>query len=407
MLLLNHFENAMQSIRSNRLRSILTGVGITIGIGSITAILSLGAGAKSIIGDQVDALGGTLAVVRPGAQQDTLSKSINQLSGTQYAASSLTQQDIKIIKETPGVADVAPLMIMQGAVKSRDGASPNASIIATTPSLESINDLSLFEGQFLDRDLVETTAVIGPTLAIELFGTEQVIGKTISVRGQDFTVIGVLDKANAPINFNLVDFDSAVMIGFESGILQNQGTAHIQQINLRVTSVAELGGAVTEINKKLLTSHLGQADFSVLSGDAIAQPNSQIFQIVTGVSVAIAAISLLVGGVGIMNIMLVSVAERTREIGIRKAMGATNGNIIVQFITESLMLSVIGGVTGYAAGYALAFGVSLLLTFSPVLSWEIAVIALAVSIVTGTLFGAYPAIKAARKDPITALRLYN
>ena len=407
MLFRNHLENAVQSVRSNRLRSILTAVGITIGIASITAILSLGAGARSIISDQVDALEGTIAVIRPGVNQSSVSQNINQLAGTQYAASTLTKEDVKTVQKIEHVTDAAPMMLMQGAVQSGDVGPVTAGVIATTPNLQDINQIEIFDGQFLDPDLIETTAVIGHRLAIDLFGTEQVIGKTVTVRGQNFTIIGILKPTNQPINFNVVDFDSSVFIGFESGILQNQGTAHIQQINLRVDSVSNLNGVVTEANKSLLKNHLGQADFSVLSGADISQPNSQLFQIITGVSVAIAAISLLVGGIGIMNIMLVSVAERTREIGIRKAMGATNGTIITQFIVESLLLSLIGGIIGYGIGYLIAFGVSLLLTFDPVFSWEIAATALLISIITGTLFGAYPAFKAARKDPITALRLYN
>ena len=407
MLLLNHIENAMQSIRSNRMRSILTALGVTIGIASITAILTLGVGAREIISKQVDALGGTLAVIRPGVQESTLSKSINSLAGSQYAASTLTKHDIETVKKLPHVKAVAPLMSLQGAVKGEDSSSAQSTIIATTPELQTINHMKLLDGQFLDDSLLQTTAVVGEKLAVDLFGTDSVIGKTVTVRGQDFTIVGVLSRTDTPINFNATDFDSSVLINFESGILQNQGTAHIQQINLEVDSVTNLDQTVVAANKALLKNHLGLVDFSVLSGKAIAQPNSQLFRVITGVSVAIAGISLLVGGVGIMNIMLVSVAERTREIGIRKAMGATNGTITVQFITESLILSAVGGLVGYAAGSLLAFVLSLLLTFNPVFSWEVFAIAIVVSITTGTLFGAYPALKAAKKDPIAALRLYN
>lgn len=408
MLLYNHIENALQSVRSNKLRSLLTALGITIGIASITAILSLGAGARAIVADQVDSLGGTLAIVRPGVQASSLSQNISQLSSPQYAASTLTKDDLSTISKTEHVSAVAPLMVLQGAVHGDLSAPPvGTHIVATTPQLQEINQIKILDGQFLDEDLIETTAVVGYQLAIDLFGTEQVIGKSIKVRGETFTIIGILERINTPINFNTVDFDKSVFIGFESGILQNQGTAHIQQINFQVDSVANLDSAVIEVNKALLKNHLNQPDFTVATGASIAQPSSQLFTIITGVSVAIAAISLLVGGVGIMNIMLVSVAERTREIGIRKAMGATNGNISMQFITESLLLSIVGGILGYVLGYLLAFGVSLLLTFDPVFSWEILATALCVSVITGTLFGAFPAIKAARKDPITALRLYN
>ena len=407
MLFFNHIENAVQSVRSNRLRSFLTVIGIAIGIASVTAILALGAGARTIVSKQVDDLGGTIAVVRPGQVDVSLSKNLNQMAGAHYASSTLTKKDLSSIEEIPHVSAAAPIMTLQGAIKAGDRAATDANIIATTPALEQINQLPVLDGQFLDPDLMDTTAVVGYQLAIDLFGTEQVIGKTASVRGEIFTIIGILKRVNEPVNFSLVDFDRSIFIGFNSGILQNQGTAHIQQINLQVDSVSSLNSVTTEVNKTLLKNHLGQADFTVLSGDAISQPNSQLFKVVTGVSVAIAIISLIVGGVGIMNIMLVSVAERTREVGIRKAMGASNGSIVAQFITESLLLSTIGGAAGYTIGYLLAFATSIFLAFDPVFSWEIAATALIVSLVTGTVFGAYPAIKAARKDPITALRLYN
>jgi len=251
------------------------------------------------------------------------------------------------------------------------------------------------------------TTVIGPQLSIDTFGTEQSIGKTIRIKGGSFTVIGVLKRANNPVNYNNVDFDRAAVISLASGRALNQGASYLQQINVKSDSVAHLGSVMTEINKALLKNHFGEVDFSVLSGSQIAQPTSHMFTAIAGVSVAIAAISLVVGGVGIMNIMLVSVAERTREIGIRKALGATNGDIVAQFIIESLSLSIGGGISGYLVGYVIAFAVSTFLTFDPVLNWEIALTALGVSLVIGTLFGIYPAIRAARKDPISALRQYE
>lgn len=263
------------------------------------------------------------------------------------------------------------------------------------------------DGQFLDPTLSDTTAVIGPQLSINLFGTEQTIGKTVSIKGKPFTVIGVLKRQNDPVNYNNVDFDNAVVINLDSGRELNQGASHIQQINIKSDSVSNLQGIITQVNQTLLRTHLGQVDFSVLSGDAIAQPTSRIFMAIAGASVAIAAISLIVGGIGIMNIMLVNVVERTREIGIRKALGATSGDIVWQFLIESLALSIGGGIAGYLLGYALAFAISMLLTFDPVLNWQIAGIALGVSVVIGTIFGLYPAIRAARKDPISALRQYD
>ncbi len=407
-LLLIHLQNARQSIKSSRLRSFLTMLGITIGVASITTILALSAGANQIVSSQVDALGGNIAVVRPGAPSiDAINGLSEVTSEHRFAASTLTTSDIKTIQEIPHVEAVAPIMVLSGAVVGTNNSPGSAPIVATTPELETVSGLKIADGQFLDPNLSASTAVIGPQLSIDIFGTEHSIGQTVRIKGEPFTIIGVLKRANDPINYNNVDFDTAVFINMDSGRELNQGATHLQQINVQSESVSHLSEVITAMNKALLRNHLGEADFAVLSGTQIAQPTSRIFTAIAGVSVAIAAISLIVGGVGIMNIMLVSVAERTREIGIRKALGASNSDIVAQFLIESLTLSIGGGILGYMAGYIIAFAASIFLTFDPVLNWQIAATALAVSLIIGTLFGLYPAIRAARKDPISALRQYE
>lgn len=408
LLITNHLQNAWQSLHSNRLRSLLTMVGITIGVASITTILALSDGASQIVIDQVDELGGNIAVIRPGSTSGQPIDDLTQLPSRQYfAASTLTWNDLMTIQKLPGVEAAAPLMVLTGAIKGTHPAPANTPIIATTPELASISNLKMRDGQFLDPTLRANTAVIGQQLAIEIFGTDQAIGKTVNIKGADFTVIGVLRRMNNPINYNGVDFDSAVIINEESRALINQQSLQIQQINVRSTSVEALNGLIVDINKILLRNHMGENDFSVLSGEEIARPTNQLFDAVAGTTAAIAAISLLVGGIGIMNIMLVSVAERTREIGIRKAVGASNQDIVAQFLIESLSLSVAGGIFGYLLGYVAAFLISTFLTFDPVINWETAGVAAGLSIITGMVFGLYPAIRAARKDPIDALRQYD
>ena len=407
-LFLSHLQNAREALRAHRMRSFLTMLGITIGVASITAILALGAGASSVVGRQVEALGGTIAVVGPGSIVESGINRLTELPNQQrFAASTLTSSDLASIQDVENVVAAAPLMVLSGVVQGESTAPADTPIVATTPDIVEVNELDIRDGQFLASDLSIDTAVIGPQLSISAFGTEQSIGKTITVKGKPFTVVGILERTNTPINFNGVDFDNAVFINNDSGMALNQGSTQIQQINFRVASLGDLDRAIIDVNKVLLRNHLGQADFSVLSGEEVAAPTNQLFVAIAAVTTAIAAISLLVGGVGIMNSMLIGVAERTREIGIRKALGASNTDITAQFLIESLALSIGGGIGGFALGYAIAFVVSLGLPFDPGISWTIVLVATVVSLGVGLLFGLYPALRAAYKDPINALRQYD
>lgn len=407
ILLFNHFQNAYQSLRSTRMRTSLTMLGVGIGVASVTAILSLSSGATRIIADQVDELGGNIAVVRPGIESDQLERLTTPNPYQSYATSTLSEKDVRTISELPSVQAAAPLMIVKNTLRGANDSSADTALVATTPELVDIAGLTVGDGQFIDTVTNKDTAVIGNQLSIDLFGTDQSIGKTFTVKDSRFTIIGVLSRNENPINFNTVDFDRSAIVSLENGKRFNQGTTQIQQINIQAKSVDQLPSAISQARQALQENHQGEQDFMILSGREIATPTSQLFTIVTSATTVVAIITLIVGGVGIMNIMLVSVAERTREIGIRKALGATNAHVIAQFLIEALAMSLGGAILGYFLGYIVAFAVSTLLPFAPVFTWQIAVTAVGIAIVIGTLFGLYPAIRAARKDPIESLRHYN
>lgn len=406
LLIIEHIQNAVMSLRSTKTRTLLTTLGVAIGVASITTILSLSSGITQVVADQIDALGGNIAVVRPGTF-DKGADFANPITQQSFSTSTIDESDVADIQKLPGVKSAAPLMLLSGSMKAGDTTVNNGVVVATTPAFEDVSNLSIREGQFIDSVTNRDTAVIGPQLSINLFGTDQPIGKVFTIRGQRFTVIGVLQRVNDPVNFNNVDFDNAAIISLESGKSFHGGVAQIQQIDIRAESVEKLPSVIDKTKAQLLKNHKGENDFQVLSGEEVSRPTSQFFIAVTGVMTAIAAISLVVGGIGIMNIMLVGVAERTREIGLRKAVGASNSNIMGQFLTEALIISLLGGILGYAGGYVIAFGISTFLTFDPAFTWGIVGAAAGTSLIVGVVFGLYPALRASRKDPIESLRQYH
>jgi ABC-type antimicrobial peptide transport system permease subunit len=403
ILLNNHFENAFEALHANRLRTFLTILGAVIGTASITTVLSIASGATGFFEKQIADTHDSIALIRPNTELDTSMLIAN--ARTLPPASTLTEEDVRDIERIPNVM-TAPMSVLHTGLIAKDGAvdRQHATLVGSTVGLLSVAKLELLDGQFFEDNVSTSGVVMGKQLAIDIFGTEHALGNVVKIRGETFTVMGVLKESDQPINYMGVDFDHAAIITTTAMKRFTQKVLQIQQIVLQAEDPTLLETA-TESAKEILTkNHAGEQDFAVLTGTQLVASDNELFTGLTRIVAIIASISLLVGGIGIMNIMLVNVAERNREVGIRKAIGAANGQIINQFLIESTIIGLTGGVIGYGLGVGVAFLIGVYLPFLPMIEWQVAVLSIGVATGTGILFGLYPAIRAAKKDPITALR---
>ncbi len=407
LLFRTHYSLARESIRRNRTRSFLTCLGIGIGVASIILILSLMGSIKNMISEQVKAMGSDLIIVRPTKHTDGISSIVEGLTDTnRYMTSSLTLKDAKVIASLKDVQASAPIAAGIATLSSEDRTVKSATVVGTTADLTKVQNVQLMSGVFLPEK-VENSAVVGKNLSLALFGTgTEAIGQTFTLYDQKFIVVGMLEEMKDPINFSNIDFDNSMLVNADY-LARIGSNFQVQQINVKAASTSVMPELSQEMNDLLQAEKSGNLNYEVLYGDDISHPAGSLFVLVSGMLTVVAGVSLVVGGIGVMNILLVSVGERTREIGIRKAVGASSINILMQFMFESLILAFSGGMLGMALGYAAAFLISVVTPFVPYIDWSIVITTIATSLIIGVIFGIYPAIKAARKNPIESLRYYR
>lgn len=402
----NNLRLAWESIKKAKWRNFMTMLGIIIGTASVITIVSIGEGVRKEVTSQVEDLGTNLIIVRPSGVQKSSDDAVNEVDVfSSQPLTPLSDEDVKAVGKTPGVSAYAPLMVVSGVPKYEGTSFEQGMVVGTSSDFADLvrNDVEF--GQFIsDSDEGRLFAVIGKNVAEQLFGQNVPIGRSVEFGGEKIIVKGVFSEFQNDLFTNGVDLDNAIFVPYTTAKVLNDGNAAVFQIYAEPAADKAREEVAANIDKSLLKTHQNQRDFMVVTQEEALAASDNILVLLTGFVAGIAGISLLVGGIGIMNVMLVSVTERTKEIGIRKAVGATSRQILSQFLVEAVVLSSVGSVLGvFVAGLA-NLVLRIVTDLQPVIVWQVVLVAVAVSLVTGVLFGVAPAIKAAKKDPIEALR---
>ena len=403
MLFTELLKMAALSLIANKLRTLLTMLGIIIGVAAVIAMVSVGMGVKKNVVDSISRLGSNLLMVMPGS---------SNRGGPRGAAGSvitLTYDDAKAIKEKiKDVAYVSPTV--QNSYQVVYGHENwNTTVTGVIPEYVNIQSLTMKSGLFFTEHDVEVrsrVAVIGTTVATNLFDEVNPVGKKIRIGNAPYTIIGLIaSKGQSSVG---QDQDDVVLIPLTTAQERLIGITYVRSINVQVADSDKMDQVQTQIENLLRQRHRikkdAEDDFNVRNLTSLMETMSETTTMITLLLGSVAGISLIVGGIGIMNIMMVSVTERTREIGIRKAIGATYSNVMLQFLIESTMISVIGGIIGIFLGIGLAQAISKFGNFTTVISAASIVVSFGFSLFVGIVFGMLPARKAARLDPIDALR---
>lgn len=402
-----NFRMAVSGVRSAKWRSLLTMLGVIIGVVAVVTVIGLGEGIKHQIAGSINRFGQDLITVRPGlistGEGGVLSDTDIVFGRSQSGG--LSVQDALAVASLPSVKHYAPLAVVPGIVSSGDQQLQGGTVIATSADLPEITNQSLAFGSFWEPGQeTGNFAVLGSRAALELFGEPAPLGRSLEFRGESFIVRAVFDQfGDIPLS-PTSGFDNTVFVPYQTTERLTDGRTEAYALLAKPNDPKRFDETRVAITEELKDLRGGQQDFSVLSSEEHIESTTGVFRLFSHWIIAVAAISLLIGGVGLMNIMLVSVTERMHEIGVRKAVGATNRQIMWQFMLEATVLSIVGGILG--VGLALLTHILLLAytDLEPVLSWQAIVIAVGISVAIGIVFGTIPAIKAANKDPIEALR---
>lgn len=398
-----HIKMAVGAVRANRWRSFLTMLGVIIGVASVITVVAISQGVKQQISGQVNKLGKDLITVRASQVSSSGGSGLDLLSNFTVLGS-LPIKDYGTVATTKGVKTAVPLSIVSGQI-SGDNTVDNPIVIGTTSDLPSLLNQDLAYGLFFSPEEESSdVAVLGSRAAERIFSENVPLGRSFSYRGHKFIVRGIFDDFQAAPLSGEADFNDAVFIPYATSQELSGNSASLYEVLAKPSDPKQAPQLVHSIEGRLLSSHGGAHDFSVGLAIQTQAAANTILDLLTRLIGGVAAISLLVGGIGIMNVMLVSVTERMHEVGIRKAVGATNRQILNQFLIEATVLTIAGGIIGIAVAVLIDLILRIFSDLQPAITWQIVVLSFIVSVAVGIIFGSAPAIKAARKQPIDALR---
>lgn len=406
MKLADLLHEVYTAITVNKVRSSLTILGIVIGIGSVISMIALGQGAQTSIEDRIQSIGSNLLTIRPGAQSGFGAGGVRGGAGS---ADTLSSSDVEVIRQNvEGIAGIAPEVSSRYQVVAR-GSNTNTTVLGTSPQYVSVRNIDIAHGTFLSEINIRNfskVAVLGSAVSSDLFGeASNPVGQKIRINGSNYTIIGITTEKGGS---SFGSSDDTIYIPISTAQRFLTGSDSVNTINVSVADDYDMTLVEENITSVLLIEHgindPAEIDFNIFNQGDIVETASSITQTFTVLLGAVAGISLVVGGIGIMNMMLTNVTERTREIGLRKALGAKRRDINLQFLLESISLTLIGGVLGIALGLGISYLANNIFGIAAEVSTFSVILAFGVSAAIGIIFGYYPARTASKLNPIDALR---
>jgi putative ABC transport system permease protein len=390
---------ALRSLREQWQRATLSALGIMVGSIAIVLLVSIAKGVQADVSKQVSDLGVNLLVVLPGRVDEG-----SMISASMIGISYLSERDVEQIRKVPGVRNAVPITFIGGGIRYQGRKSPSTLVIATEPGWFAMRNIKMNAGRlFVAGDTRKAVCILGGVANKNLFPGEAAVGKSIEYNGTKFTVLGVTeDQTSENSIFSQGSFENVVYIPY-AYMKRSQGSLQINRIMVQTEPDREPKGLVKAVDA-VLGKRLDRENYSVLTQEDLLKLVFKLMGILTWLLTGLTSIALFVGGVGIMTVMLMSVNERAKEIGIRKTVGARRSDIFSQFLVEAVLLAVLGGTVGLVISYGVCLGLYYGTPIKPMITPSIVALSFGVSVGVGALFGLLPAMKAARKDPVVSLR---